>query len=205
VLDGSGGGELLPLYVRFSSREVSLGEDGVVAPRTPIEVSDLYRGRRGGSGSVAVCLTPVNMERNRGRSSVDAAGGEGVVDEREVVGIIVSKPGGAVESGDVVARHRREGSARGLAGGALDRESRGSESSTTGAISLCSFAGTREGVAEMRPVVEGNGRATGVACGEWEISMTASREEASTSSIFDDGKHSPLVGTERRSMTMLEA
>jgi hypothetical protein len=163
MLEGSGGGELLPLYVRFPSREVSSGEDGVAAPRTPIEVSDLYRGRRGGSVSVAVCLTPVNMERNRGRPSVDATVGEGVVDEYEVGEIIVPKPGGAVEPGDVVARHRRESSARGLTEGKLDRESRGSES---GAIALCSFTGSRVGVAEMRSLVEGNGRATGVACGE---------------------------------------
>jgi hypothetical protein len=168
MLEGSGGGELLPLYVRVPSREVSLGvgEDGVVAPRTPIEVSDLYRGRRGGSASVAVCLTPVNMERNRGGTSVDATVGEGVVDECEVGEINAPKPGGAVEAGDVVARHRREGSARRLTEGSSDPESRGSGSSTTGATSLCSFADSRVGVAEMRPVVEGNGRATGVACGE---------------------------------------
>src|SRR5579863_2228335 len=57
----------------------------------------------------------------------------------------------------------------------------------------------------MRPVVEGNGRATGVVYGEWVISRTGLREDPSTSTIFDDGKHSSLWGTERRSMTMLEA
>jgi hypothetical protein len=121
MLVGSGGGELLPLYVRFPScePEPSLGDDGVVAPRTTIEVSDLYLGRCGDSVSIATCLTPVNMERDRRWPSVGAAGVEGVVGERGIEEILVSKPGGAVEAGDVGARHRRESSVRGLVEGAV--------------------------------------------------------------------------------------
>ena len=105
--EGSGGGELLPLLVRFPSRGASVSEGGVVAPRTLIEVSDLYRGRCGGSVSVSLCLTPVSVERDRLRPSVDAAGVVGVAGKGEVGGTVAPKPGGAVEVGDVIARNRR--------------------------------------------------------------------------------------------------
>jgi len=74
--EGRGGvGELLPLPLR-STCGMSLG-DNVMGPRTPIEVSDLCRGRLGSAGTgigtasvVAARLTLVDTERDRARPSM---------------------------------------------------------------------------------------------------------------------------------------
>jgi hypothetical protein len=61
------------------------------------------------------------------------------------------------------------------------------------------------GVAEMCSIVEGNGKAAGVAGGGGEGSQLGSIEEASTSTLFDNLKYSSLWGIAMRSTTTPES
>lgn len=66
-------------FLPFPSEDEGASSGGVVDRREPTAVSDLYRGRVG--GTVSVALTPAETERDRRRPTVDGVVGDCVVSE----------------------------------------------------------------------------------------------------------------------------
>jgi hypothetical protein len=89
LLVGSCGVGLLP---RLFPSEDEAASGKVGGRRAPIEVSDLYRGRVGGTISFADALTPAETVCDRRRTTVDGAAGDCdcVVDEGDVGKVMVA-------------------------------------------------------------------------------------------------------------------